>query len=80
MKIVVIGGSGLIGSKVMKILSEHGHNAVAASPKSGVNTLPAFNGRQSGFVLRYTTPNSTRAKRVRSQVPIWSLLDIISLG
>lgn len=39
MKIVVIGGSGLIGSKLVPILSEHGHEAVAASPKSGVNTL-----------------------------------------
>lgn len=39
MKIVVIGGSGLIGSKVVTKLSEHGHEAVAASPKSGVNTL-----------------------------------------
>ena len=38
-KIVVIGGSGLIGSKVVKILTEHGHQAVAASPNSGVNTL-----------------------------------------
>src|ERR1700741_696554 len=39
MKIVVIGGSGLIGSKVIKILSAEGHEAVAASPNSGVNTL-----------------------------------------
>jgi uncharacterized protein YbjT (DUF2867 family) len=39
MKIVVIGGSGLIGSKVVTILREHGHQAVAASPSSGVNTL-----------------------------------------
>jgi uncharacterized protein YbjT (DUF2867 family) len=39
MKIVVIGGSGLIGSKVVKKLREHGHEAVAASPDSGVNTL-----------------------------------------
>lgn len=39
MKIVVIGGTGLIGSKVVNKLTEHGHNAVAASPKSGVNTL-----------------------------------------
>lgn len=38
-KIVVIGGSGLIGSKVVKILTEHGHQAVAASPNSGINTL-----------------------------------------
>src|SRR5215813_3956123 len=39
MKIVVIGGSGLIGSKVVTILRENGHQAVAASPSSGVNTL-----------------------------------------
>jgi uncharacterized protein YbjT (DUF2867 family) len=39
MKIVVIGGSGLIGSKVVAILEEQGHEAVAASPKTGVNTL-----------------------------------------
>jgi uncharacterized protein YbjT (DUF2867 family) len=39
MKIVVIGGSGLIGSKVVARLTERGHEAVAASPKSGVNTI-----------------------------------------
>jgi len=39
MKIVLIGGSGLIGSKVVTKLTEHGHEAVAASPNSGVNTL-----------------------------------------
>jgi len=39
MKIVVIGGSGLIGSKLVKKLGEHGHEAIAASPDSGVDTL-----------------------------------------
>jgi uncharacterized protein YbjT (DUF2867 family) len=39
MKIVVIGGSGLIGSKVVNKLRESGHEAVAASPSSGVNTI-----------------------------------------
>jgi uncharacterized protein YbjT (DUF2867 family) len=39
MKIVIIGGSGLIGSKVVAKLSAKGHEAVAASPSSGVNTL-----------------------------------------
>jgi len=39
MKIVVIGGSGLIGSKLVTKLREHGHEAVAASPNSGVNTI-----------------------------------------
>jgi uncharacterized protein YbjT (DUF2867 family) len=39
MKIVVIGGSGLIGSKLVTGLDEDGHEVVAASPDSGVNTL-----------------------------------------
>ncbi|HEX9730344.1 MAG TPA: SDR family oxidoreductase [Gemmatimonadales bacterium] len=39
MKIVVIGGSGLIGSKLVAKLGERGHKAVPASPNSGVNTL-----------------------------------------
>jgi uncharacterized protein YbjT (DUF2867 family) len=39
MKIVVIGGTGLIGSKLVKKLREQGQEVVAASPTSGVNTL-----------------------------------------
>jgi len=39
MKIVVIGGTGLIGSKLVKKLREQGHEAVAAAPNTGVNTL-----------------------------------------
>ena len=39
MKIVVIGGTGLVGSQVVTKLGEHGHDAVAASPDTGVNTL-----------------------------------------
>jgi uncharacterized protein YbjT (DUF2867 family) len=39
MKIVVIGGTGLIGSKVVARLEKSGHEVVAASPDSGVNTL-----------------------------------------
>lgn len=39
LKIVVIGGTGLIGSQVVSKLAEHGHEAVAASPGTGVNTL-----------------------------------------
>ena len=38
-KIVVIGGTGLIGSKVVTNLNERGYEVVAASPNSGVNTL-----------------------------------------
>ena len=39
MNIVIIGGTGLIGSKLVNILRERGHEAIAASPNSGVNTL-----------------------------------------
>src|SRR5438874_3458806 len=39
MKIVVIGGTGLIGSKTVAILRRGGHEVVAASPKSGINSI-----------------------------------------
>jgi uncharacterized protein YbjT (DUF2867 family) len=39
MKIVVIGGTGLIGSKTVAILRQGGHEVLAASPKSGINTI-----------------------------------------
>src|SRR5262247_2735558 len=39
MKIVVIGGTGLIGSKAVSILRQGSHEVVAASPKTGVNTI-----------------------------------------
>jgi uncharacterized protein YbjT (DUF2867 family) len=39
MKVVVIGGTGLIGSKVIAKLNQHGHKAIAAAPNTAVNTL-----------------------------------------
>ena len=39
MRLVIIGGTGLIGSKLVTKLREHGHEAVPASPDTGVNTL-----------------------------------------
>src|SRR5262245_12255721 len=39
MKLVIIGGTGLIGSKLVTNLTEHGHEAVPAAPNTGVNTL-----------------------------------------
>jgi uncharacterized protein YbjT (DUF2867 family) len=39
MKIVVIGGTGLIGSRLVNNLREHGHEALAASPKSGIDSV-----------------------------------------
>ena len=54
MKIVVIGGSGLIGSKVVSRLREQGHEAVAASPKSGVNTVELLIGDANDAILDAT--------------------------
>jgi uncharacterized protein YbjT (DUF2867 family) len=39
MRIVVIGGTGLIGSKVVAKLTEHGHEAIPASPRLGINSV-----------------------------------------
>src|SRR5215208_7063999 len=39
MKIVIIGGTGLIGSKTVAILRQGGHEVVAASPQNGINTI-----------------------------------------
>jgi uncharacterized protein YbjT (DUF2867 family) len=39
MRIVVIGGTGLVGSKVVHTSTEHGHDAIAAAPSTGVNTV-----------------------------------------
>jgi uncharacterized protein YbjT (DUF2867 family) len=39
MKIVVIGGTGLVGSKLVNKLQKHGHEAVAASPNTGINSI-----------------------------------------
>jgi uncharacterized protein YbjT (DUF2867 family) len=39
MKIVVIGGTGLIGSKTVAILPQGGHEVLAASPASGINSI-----------------------------------------
>ena len=49
MKIVVIGGTGLIGSKLVNKLHEHGHETVAAAPNTGVNTIT---GEGLGEVLK----------------------------
>ena len=49
MKIVVIGGTGLIGTKLVNNLRERGHEVLAASPKSGVNS---FTGEGLAEVLK----------------------------
>jgi dTDP-4-dehydrorhamnose reductase len=71
MKIVVIGGTGLIGSKLFQKLTEHGHEAIAASPDTGVNTITGegladvLNGAESSPTSRTRGP-STRSRRPTS--------------
>ena len=66
MKIVVIGGSGRIGAKVVTRLREHGHEAVAASPNSGVNSVTgeglAEVLKETQVVIDVSNPNSFEAK------------------
>ena len=62
MKIVVIGGTGLIGSKVVNILRQRGHEVVAASPSSGVNTLTGEGLAEALTALRSSLMSRTRLR------------------
>ena len=70
MKIVVIGGSGLIGKKLVNNLRQHGHEVVAASPSSGVNALTGEGLAEALAALR---SSSTWRTRLRSRTrQFWS--------
>src|ERR1700751_4461534 len=60
MKSPVIGGTGLIGSKTVAILRQRGHEVVAASPQSGVNTITGegLKGALAGAQVRTDLANS----------------------
>src|SRR4051794_37394810 len=62
MKIVVIGGTGQIGSKVVANLRAQGHEAVPASPQTGVNTLTGAAGQ--------TAPRAAATPRARAPGPV----------
>ena len=79
MKIVVIGGSGLIGKKVVQNLRQQGHEVVAAAPSSGVNTVTgeglakALAGREhpvEGVMAEVFVPASRPASSLSSR-PGW---------
>ena len=67
LKVVVIGGSGLIGTKLVKNLRQRGHEVVAASPSSGVNTLT---GEGLAEVLKSAYPDPT------ADDPQWVAVDL----
>ena len=62
MKLVVIGGTGLIGSKLVTTLREHGHDAIAASPDTGVNTLTG-EGLAEALQARRSSSSTSRTPR-----------------
>jgi uncharacterized protein YbjT (DUF2867 family) len=53
MKIVVVGGTGLIGSKVVEKLKQKGHEAIAAAPNTGVNTITGEGLKEAGDRLNW---------------------------
>ena len=55
MKIVIIGGTGLIGSKTVPILRQGGHEVVAASPNTGVNTITGEELKETMIEIGYAT-------------------------
>src|SRR3982074_1881969 len=69
MKIVVIGGTGLIGSKTVAILRQGGHEVVAASPKSRINSITGEGLKEAmagaTVVIDVATSPSLAAKAVR---------------
>ena len=64
MKIVVIGGTGLSGSKTVAILRQGGHEVVAASPNSGLNEQPKE---------RATKTLTLSVKMRRMEPPVYSI-------
>ena len=71
MKIVVIGGTGLIGSKIVPILRQGGHEVRAASPKTGVNSITG-EGLKEAMAGTQVVPDdlkaSEEAKKKRSTI------------
>ena len=65
MTVVVIGGTRLIGSKLVKNLGANGHEAVPASPDTGVNTLTGegLTGALEGAAVIVDVSNSTRRQQ-----------------
>ena len=70
MKVVVIGGTGLIGSQVVANLRDAGHEAIAASPQSGVNTI-------SGEGLSHVLVGARVVVDV-SNAPAWSDAEVLA--
>jgi hypothetical protein len=66
MKIVVVGGTGLIGSKVIEKLKQKGHEAIAAAPNTGVNTITGEGLKEAmaGGAVGRIAPRPRRLRRM----------------
>jgi nucleoside-diphosphate-sugar epimerase len=60
MKIVVIGGTGRIGSKLVNRLREHEHEAVPTSPNTGANTITGEELAEGRVTAKYRSIHTTR--------------------
>ena len=72
MKIIVIGGTGLIGSKVVERLRKHGHEVIAAAPSSGVNTITGegLDAAMSGVHTVMTNTRDTPVEALERELPV----------
>jgi len=66
MKIVVIGGTGLVGSKLVEKLTEDGQDALAASPDTGVNSITG-----EGLAEALEGAKSSSTSRTRQARTTW---------
>ena len=62
MKILINGGTGLIGSKTAAILRQGGHEVIAASPKSGVNSITGEGLKEAMHGARWCSTSPTRRR------------------
>ena len=69
MKIVIIGGTGLIGSKTVERLRKQGHEVVAASPNTGVNTITGYG---EGYVMVNGERHASSLVVLADRVEDWS--------
>ena len=76
MKVVVIGGTGLMGSKVVAKLNDHGHAAIAASPEPGVNTLTGEGLADALTGAQVVVDVATAVARTAISQPVGGILEV----
>jgi uncharacterized protein YbjT (DUF2867 family) len=75
-KVVVIGGTGLMGSKVVAKLNDHGHAAIAASPEPGVNALTGEGLADALTGAQVVVDVATAVARTAISQPVGGILEV----